>query len=161
MKFLKTIFFVLVLVSGCRTPDYVTSHGVQVYNVCDNPDYEFPTLDEVELFLDHMLENAHRCLPTAAEDISIILSNIDLYLKCTKPAGCANCGGKHYDTYYRDEIVVHWDGYDRIYTMYHEIMHPAYRYYRGGTDHNHEDKIYWLGDRCLTELFQIQNGWAD
>lgn len=155
----KEIIFILVLISGCRVPDYTTSHGAEVYNVCDNPDHEFPTQDEVELFLDFMLENAHNCLPVDAADISLILSNMDIILKCNRPSGCSDCGGKHYDNYFRDEIVVMWDGYDRIWTLYHEIMHPAYRYYRGGTNRDHSDEIYWMGARCLVELFQIRYGW--
>jgi hypothetical protein len=150
----KAIFLILVLTSGCRAPDYITSQCAHIYYNCADPDHDFPTNDEVELMLDHMIEHAHKCGPMAAENITAILSNMDINLQCHGPSG------KHYDKYFRDQIYVEWSGYGRIWTLYHEIMHPLYRYYRGGTDRDHLDEDYWAGATCLVRLFELCNGWS-
>ena len=153
MKLLLTIA-ASILIGACQNPLYITSHGTHIYHSCGNPHHPFPTPDEMEAYLDHLTIHSPDCLPTDPVVISDILSYMAITLACHPPSG------KHYDRYFRDDILVEWQGYDCVWTLYHEIMHPLYRYYRGGTDRDHLDKPYWEGARCLTRLFEQIHGWV-
>ena len=164
---MRTLFLILVLVSGCRTPDYITPHGAHVYHNCSDPDYQFPTKGEMSAYLDFMVENVSECLPVEPWLVSAVLANADIHLEC-KPRTCkhtytqgelagqtveVNCGGKHYDRYFRDEYIVWWEGY-LTEALYHEIMHQLHLMLYGVSGRDHLDAEFWAGDRCLLRLFE-------
>ena len=153
------ILCILILVSGCRVPDFTTKHQVAVYlEACkDNPDFVFPTLDELEHAYDYYIDHAPDALGLSADSVRDAVWYTELVLQCGTwmHAGYETCGYRlgdpmtpDSDRYTADYIRLQWDTY-YDFILFHEYTHIAFELENGYRDSRHEDRRVWDADQQL------------
>lgn len=156
MKALVILSMLTLISSGCTHPTYTTKHGTWVFNECDDCFFEFPDKEEMEFYLDYLVENSEKCLGAKRRWINEMLRKANLYMVCEsfecmlRDGSMATCAGWRRGNKY----ISIWGGYIWNSPIYHEFGHHIIERMTGSTDPGHTNKWFWEdGLYCLNRPF--------
>lgn len=157
MKTILVTLLILTLVSsGCAGPTYATKHGLWVFEECGQLGFEFPDQEEMEYYLDYLVDNAEKCWGAKRRWINEIYRTGRLHLVCEsfectlRDGSTATCAGWRRGNKY----VSIWGGYIWNSPIYHEFGHHVIELMTGSSDPGHTNKWFWEdGLYCLNRPF--------
>ena len=135
------VLLCILVVSGCRAPDFTTRHRVAVF-ITPCGDYDYPSQEDLELAYDYYLENGSQALGVTSTAVRGAVFDTELTLRCG-PWPDGRCGYRVGDT-----IEIWWDvKWDFI--LFHEHSHIARERETGDSDSHHRDIDFWKGNKAM------------